>query len=85
MGNVLGWEIIKANGHKYEQLCIEHNGQANWAELQAVKNHVWGANSVAFEIYPPASEVLNGESKNFHCRHLWLATDSFNWPNIRTP
>jgi len=70
---------------EHDHLEIEHDGTATWADIQAVKNIAWGADAIAIEIYPPRSQVLNGNSKEFHYRHLWRYPNWMSWPNIRTP
>ena len=66
-----------------DHLEIEHDGTATWANLQAVKNIVWGADAVAMELYPPAAQVVNGGSTEFHFRHLWRVPAWSAWPNLR--
>lgn len=66
-----------------DQLVIEHDGSATWADLQAVKNAVWGDEALAIEIYPPKSTVVNGGSTEFHFRHLWRFPVWMSWPNMR--
>lgn len=66
-----------------DHLEIEHDGTANWADLQIVKNLVWGEDAVAIEMYPAQSRVVNGSSTEFHYRHLWRVPAWANLPNIR--
>jgi len=87
-------ELVENNGRKNgvlnhilypekDHLEIEHNGKANWADLQDVKNKVWGKEALAVEIYPPQGFVVNGGSTEFHYRHLWKVPSWMPWPNIR--
>ena len=68
---------------EFDQLVIEHDGTATWADLQAVKNAVWGEDVLAMEVYPPQKYVVNGNSTEFHYRHLWRFPIWMNWPNMR--
>jgi len=76
---VLNYELFAEKDH----LEIEHNGNANWADLQDVKNQVWGPAALAIEVYPPQEYVVNGGSTEFHYRHLWKIPNWMPWPNIR--
>lgn len=67
----------------FDQLVIEHDGTASWADMQAVKNDVWGPEALAIEVYPPQSTVVNGNSTEFHFRHLWRFPVWMGWPNLR--
>ena len=66
----------------YQHIEIEHDGTATWLDLQIVKNEVWGEDAIAFEVYPPKAKVVNGESTEFHYRHLWLMPRCIKWPDI---
>lgn len=76
---MIGWTHYPERDH----LEIEHDGTATWADLQAVKNDVWGEDALAIEIYPPARRVVNGNSAEFHYRHLWRWPVWMAWPDIR--
>lgn len=76
---VLNYELYPHADH----LEIEHDGTANWADLQAVKNLVWGEDAVAIEMYPAQKYVVNGNSTEFHYRHLWRVPAWAHVPNIR--
>lgn len=65
-----------------DHLVIEHNGCASWADIQAIKNELWGAMATAIELYPPAGKAVNGGSKQFHYRHLWKLPTWMPWPDI---
>lgn len=67
----------------FEHIEIEHNGKANWLDLQYVKNLVWGQEVNAFELYPPQSRVVNGGSTEFHFRHIFRWPAFPVWPDIR--
>ena len=77
---ILNHRTRKCEMTGYDTIEIEHDGTATWLDLQTVKNEVWGEDAVAFEMYPPQSQVVNGGSTEFHFRHLWRWPD---WPNIR--
>lgn len=77
--SILSYDVIEA----CDQLVIEHDGTAKWADLQAVKNRVWGEAALAIEIYPPQETVVNGGSVAFHFRHLWRFPTWMGWPNLR--
>lgn len=64
----------------YDHLEIEHDGTATWLDLQMVKNEAWGEDAIAFEMYPPQDTVINGQSVEFHYRHLFRWRE---WPNLR--
>ena len=66
-----------------DHLEIGHDGTASWADLQAVKDERWGEDALAIEVYPPASMVVNGNSVEFHFRHLWRMPRWQAWPNLR--
>lgn len=68
---------------EFDQLVIEHDGSATWMDLQTVKNDIWGEDALAVEIYPPQNTVVNGNSTEFHFRHLWRFPVWMNWPNMR--
>ena len=75
--------IINYEVYDGRHLEIEHDGTARWVDLQNVKNHVWGEEACAKEYYPPAEHVVNGNSTEFHYRHLWLMSDDEAWDNMR--
>ncbi len=77
--SVIDWELYAERDH----LEISHDGTATWADLQAIKNEVWGEDTVAIEIYPPQEFVVNGGSTEFHYRHLWKVPSWMPWPNLR--
>jgi hypothetical protein len=69
---VYGYEIDvnDAVGH----LIVYHDGLISWDMLQEIKNHVWGRDSRAIEVYPADSKVVN----TVNARHLWrLGSDDF--------
>ncbi|MBN9243402.1 MAG: hypothetical protein J0I98_11465 [Mesorhizobium sp.] len=59
-------------------LSVEHDGSIGWEELQAIKDHVAGAQAVAIEVYPPADRVVN----NIAMRHLWVLGPGDWWPDL---
>ena len=62
-------------------LSVAHDGAITWDELYKIKNHFWGAEAVAIEVYPPQSHLVN--SGNY--RHLWkLGREDF-WPDLLGP
>jgi len=67
----------------FDTIEVEHDGTVRWVDLQNIKNEVWGKDAIAFEMYPPAKVVVNGNSEEFHYRHLWRWPDGVTWPNIR--
>lgn len=66
----------------YDHIEIEHDGSLTWAEAQSVKDMIWGKEAIGFEMYPPANKVVNGESADFHYRHIWKWHDLIPWPDI---
>jgi hypothetical protein len=72
----LGWRL--ASKYWLQVWRKDGNDGISWDELQVMKNIVFGEDAVAFEIYPPQSEVVN--IKNV--RHLWIF-DQINWPNLK--
>jgi hypothetical protein len=40
---------------------------SSWVVLQSIKNHFWGEETLAVEIFPPQRFVIN----EAHTRHLW--------------
>ncbi len=55
-------------------LAVAHDGSITWDQLQAIKNHVWGQDARAIEVYPVQAEAIN----NAPLRHLWrLGADDF--------
>lgn len=40
---------------------------SSWVVLQYIKNHFWGDGTMAVEMFPPQSSVINIS----HTRHLW--------------
>ena len=66
----------------YDHIEIEHDGSLTWAEAQSVKDMVWGKQAIGFEMYPPSSKVVNGNSTSFHFRHIWRWPDLIPWPDI---
>lgn len=86
--SVLNYVLYEDTPSGYTHLEVEHDGTATWFDLQTVKNNVLGKDRICFELYPPQDQVVNGESKEFHYRHLWVwpagATLAGKpWPNIR--
>lgn len=77
--SILGYQ----NLIEFDQLCIEHDGSATWMELQTVKNIVWGEGVLGVEVYPPQETVVNGNSTEFHYRHIWRFPVWMAWPNMR--
>ena len=71
--------------HGLNRLELEHDGSAQWIDLQKAKNAIYGDDYIFLEIYPPQNKVVNGQSTEFHYRHLWLWSFSKlgPWPNIR--
>jgi hypothetical protein len=72
--HVLSWTHDRALG----LLSVEHDGGVSWDELQALKNCVWGEDSVALEVYPPAGMVINSGA----WRHLWRLGPGEFWPDL---
>ena len=75
--------IINWERHSKHHIEIEHDGTASWADLQEVKNFVAGEDVGFKEYYPPQKYVVNGNSTEFHYRHLWLVEDDEPWFNLR--
>lgn len=50
----------------------------NWNDLQRIKNEVCGPESLAFEVYPPESKLVN----DFHVYHLWVLPEGYPIPGI---
>jgi len=48
-------------------LCIEHDGNISWDEMQAIKNEWFGENVTCCEIYPCTKDLIN----NGNFRHIW--------------
>lgn len=69
--------------HGYPHLEIEHDGTLSWADGQQVKNLVFGKEIACFENYPPHDQVVNGNSQEFHFRHIFVWPKDKAWPNIR--
>lgn len=67
----------------FDHIEVEHDGSIGWAEMQSIKNEFWGAAAIGFELYPPANTVVNGNSTEFHYRHIWRWPDGVEWPNLR--
>lgn len=61
-----------------DRIEIEHTGGLIWDDMQAVKNHVWGEDASAIEVFPPKSEVIN--TGNY--RHLWRVKDGKSLPSM---
>jgi len=83
MSSILNHIAKKCEITGFHTIEIEHDGHVGWLEMQELKNKVWGESAIAFEMYPPKSEVVNGGSTEFHYRHLWLWPENTDWPNIR--
>ena len=67
----------------FDHIEVEHDGSITWAEMQKVKNEEWGEGAIGFEMYPPSETVVNGNSTEFHYRHIWRLKGGADWPNIR--
>jgi hypothetical protein len=48
----------------------------DWRHLQAIKNEVFGAERMAFEIYPPESQLVDSANQF----HLWVLPADFQLP-----
>ena len=59
-------------------LSVEHDGAITWAELQAIKNHWFGADACAIEVYPPKNRIVN----SMPMRHLWVLGPDDWWPDL---
>jgi len=73
---LLGCRVVvnEALGH----IAVEHSGGITWDYLWAIKNHLWGGEAVAIEVYPPASKLVNTRD----CRHLWRLGEGEFWPDL---
>ena len=80
--NVIERWLYTDTPHGFQHIEVQHNGRVTWLELQLIKDEVWGKDAIAFEMYPPSDQVVNGESTEIHYRHLFLAPSGFVWPNI---
>ena len=83
MSSVLSVEASVCPLTGFDHIEIEHDGKITWAEMQAVKNEHWGDDAVAFEMLPPQEFVINGNSTEFHFRHIWRWPENVDWPNMR--
>ena len=81
---VISYDIIdKCEVTGWPRITVEHDGNLRWIHLQEIKNDVWGRETVAIEVMPPESCVVNGRSTEFHYRHIWKLPDGYKWPNMR--
>ena len=67
----------------FRHIEVEHDGTVTWFEMQELKNKIFGPDVVGFEMYPPKDTVVNGGSKEFHFRHIWVWPQDVEWPNLR--
>lgn len=51
-------------------------GVLTWAELQRIKNELFGPERLAVEVYPPVSQLVD-RAPMFH---LWVLPDGFDLP-----
>lgn len=69
------------NGPEWLWLQVWRNGdeEISWDELQRVKNHVFGPEAWAVEIYPAESELVSLRN----VRHLWCPIVDTKFPNLK--
>jgi hypothetical protein len=73
--------IFFIQGEKYRHLKITRkDGKPihNYMDIQEIKNIVFGASTVAVEIYPRKKELVNGSNTY----HLWT-WDGIDVPNLK--
>jgi hypothetical protein len=51
----------------------------NFMDMQEIKNTLWGEETIAVEVYPPASQFKDGSNTY----HLWTWPD-IEFPNLKT-
>lgn len=56
---------------KVTHLTITSHEQPNWMEKQQIKNDLFGKESVAVEVFPKESELVD----NANMYHLWILHD----------
>ncbi|WP_425072571.1 DUF7694 domain-containing protein [Sagittula sp. S175] len=59
-------------------LCVEHEGQLTWDQLQQIKNAVWGDDARAIEVYPRQARLVN----QVPARHLWRLGEGDFCPDL---
>ncbi len=76
------WRFESYHVHVDENLghlWVEHDGSITWDKLQEIKNHAWGQETAAIEVYPPQSRVVNNKTM----RHLWRLGANDFCPDLR--
>lgn len=79
---VLDYRVRVCEVTGFDTIEVEHDGTITWLDMQLIKNKEWGEDAIGFEMFPPASEVVNGESVLFHYRHIWRWPSGVTWPNF---
>jgi len=64
--------------HNIGHLVVYHDGNITWDQLQAVKDFLWGPETAAIEVYPPASKVVH----SVNARHLWRLGSGEFYPDM---
>lgn len=61
-----------------QHACIRntHNTDIPWAEKQRIKNEIFGEESVAIEVFPSESQLVNGAAMY----HIWVLPTDFKIP-----
>lgn len=59
---------LQTDWGKVTHLTITAHGQPNWMDKQRIKNELFGEESLAIEVFPKESELVN----NANMYHLWI-------------
>ena len=63
---------------KVEHMCMRNAESKDipWAEMQCIKNEIFGEERTAIEVFPPVSELV--DEANMY--HLWVFAEGFKLP-----